>query len=192
MDESVRPIPLPLRKGRFSILNVGYVRRMVNAINAFINLKVQTDAEANELIIGDGSAILCLKAQATGTGGSSGPRLYRIKSVERNFLVCRTWDGTSEGATDAFIQRNWKLTWAVASETIRGVLWNYAYDNADYQHRTATGSNGVVEEQYVTPDYLVNDLIYASTATALFLNNASVPITLKDDNDDGRAWATRE
>lgn len=164
---------------------------VLDLVEAFANLEIRGDTDKNALVLSAGKAILLLKARGLVAGvGSSA--LYRIKSVERNYLICRTWDGATEGDDDVAIQRNYENTWAIGSQTIRGVLWTYSYDNGDYQHRTATGNNGVVEEQYITPDYLVDMPIYASTATPLFNTTGGQPITLKDDNNGGRAWATRE
>lgn len=121
---------------------------------------------------------------------------YRLKTVRKNYLVCRTWDGVTEGATDIFIAKPFKLRHDRTSAVINGVTINYTYpDAANPALRTASEpASGESESQIVVPYWLTNDEIFAITG-APGLNSAAPDavsaITLLDLNLDGRAWARK-
>lgn len=125
--------------------------------------------------------------------------LYRFKSMTSEYLVCRSFNGTTEGTTDVNIAKTPKLRGTVLTETLRGVVVNYtAYDfSLAAQTRVATqaGTGGITETQYITPPYLVNDLIYAIPATTLVSTPptgtppVAQPVGLLDLNIDAREWA---
>lgn len=127
------------------------------------------------------SVVPTAKAASFGTN----VKLYKYKSMSGDYLTCRTWDGTTEGDTDIYIAKPYKLRRSIASETIDGTLVSYTY--ASDSERTATdGTNS--ETQKIVPRYLVDDLVWGITATtAVTKDNAS--LTILDMNIDGRAWA---
>lgn len=118
-------------------------------------------------------------------------RRFRLKSVAGNYLVCRSWDGTTEGADDEYIAKPFKLRTNVTTEILDGITFTYSY-NANNVQRTAT-STDITEVQVITPRYIVNDEIFAFEAetglqTVPTPPTAAEDITLIDQNLDARAW----
>ena len=117
---------------------------------------------------------------------SGGVAQYRIKSVQGDYCTCRTWDGTTEGSTDVYVAKPYKLRNSITSATIDGVSVSYSYTST--VARTATISS-TDEDQVIVPRYLSNDLIYAVTSNYTGVSVSGTPLTLIDINADGRAWA---
>jgi hypothetical protein len=111
---------------------------------------------------------------------------YRIKSIQNNYVTCRTWDGTTEGTTDVLIAKPRKL---------RHVYGNYpgltSLTTVDAQ--TGTATNGTITETWiVTPAYVVDDDLWAVTVAATGVTDGSGnAIVNLDVNDDARAWAVQ-
>lgn len=113
--------------------------------------------------------------------------MFRLKSVPAwsalkpsNYVVARTWDGTTEGTTDIYIAKNVE-TRQPASETIAGELWTYTYStgaDSNNQYRTAVHS-GVNETQIVTP-YWICDTTESSIIFAMGARNTGV---IKDEDE---------
>lgn len=142
-----------------------------------------------------------------GQGGQSAPALslqrFRLKSVASGVLVCRTWDGTTEGSTDTMVALPFKLR-PVEYEYIDNRLIVYAYSsNTD---RIASSSGIPDEQQNIVPRYLVprvftgpgpgfptvtynGDEIFAAQFEAALLTASGSPVYYQDLNVDGRAWA---
>jgi hypothetical protein len=111
--------------------------------------------------------------------------MYRLKSIQSEYLTCRTWNGTTEGGTDIYVAKNHKLRCSIASAVIDGVTVTYTYPLADNVSRTATITT-TSEDQVIVPRYLVNDLIFAVESSS---GTGVSGKTLIDLNVDGRAWA---
>lgn len=125
-------------------------------------------------------------------GGRGGLRLYRFKSMEDDWLVCRTWDGTNEGDKDILIAKPTKLQFSIDSETIDGTVVTYTlYDTTNQTRHASAGvaPNTTEEDQVIVPRYLVDDLIYVASARTLVLDADNKDLGLIDVNIDGRAWA---
>lgn len=115
--------------------------------------------------------------------------LYRFKSMMGDWLVCRTWDGITEGTTDIKIAKPPRLRFSVLTLTmIDGTVITYTDYDTDNQTRTATDDSGKTESQVIGEPYLLNDIIYAAPARTLVRDDTGKTITLLDLNDDGRAW----
>lgn len=158
--------------------------KVIAVINALLCLGIYPKGRA-KLTFGDENAALDLSGIASDAeGGLQGPFLF--KSKEDSWIVCRSWDGSTEGDTDILIALPPKLR-AVGSEVIDGDTVTYsAYDNGA---QTRHADNGTDEEdQVITPRFLVDDLIYANTALTLVDDDDGNPIPLLMDNTDGRAW----
>jgi hypothetical protein len=117
---------------------------------------------------------------------AGGVTQYRLKSVQGDYVTCRTWDGTTEGGTDVYIAKPMKLRNSITSATIDGVSVTYSYTTT--VARTATISS-VDEDQVIVPRYLADDLIYAISADYTSVSVSGTPLTKIDINADGRAWA---
>jgi hypothetical protein len=114
-------------------------------------------------------------------GGGGGVGMYRVKSVQADYLTCRSWDGTDDGITDVLIAKPMKLR-NPATETIDALGVSYTY--TDTQTRLAASSGFDSEKHKVRPAYAVNDVIYAA--------KCATDVTLAADhldlNVDARKW----
>ncbi len=129
---------------------------------------------------------------------------YVIKEVFGDYYRCRSWDGTTEGAADVLIARNYKLRKSLDNETINGIAWHYSYDDSDLTGgkigliRSATATGQVTETHVIVPpictgtdakngkgDEIIAMPIDGNSTAKDALGN---PINLEDMNVDGRAW----
>jgi len=117
-----------------------------------------------------------------------GVAMYRLKSVQGDYLTCRTWDGTTEGGTDVFIAKNYKLRNSITSQVIDGVTVNYTYTTTVERDATI-GAN--TETQIIVPRYLSDDLIFAIYSETTGVEKDDDELTLLDINADARAWAVK-
>jgi len=109
--------------------------------------------------------------------------------METEFIICRSWDGTTEGSVDVKIAKPPKLRFSITSETIDGT--DVTYDGYDLTAQTRNATDGTTTEtQVIVPRYLVDDLIFASRANSLATDEDENPIGLMDENRDARAWAS--
>lgn len=125
-------------------------------------------------------------------GGGAGLALYRFKSMEDDWLVCRTWDGENEGDQDELIVKPWKLRFSTDTETIDNTVVTYTAYDTDAQTRHASSGvapNTTEEDQVIVPRYLQDDLIYVMPAKTLVVDDSDKDLGLIDMNIDGRAWA---
>lgn len=122
-----------------------------------------------------------------GAGGSS-LTLYRFKSNAADHIICRSWDGTTEGTIDVLIAKQPTIRNSVTSETLRGVPTTYSAWDLTAQTRMAS-VGGTIETHYITPPFNVNDLIYAMPAkTLVSAGTPAAPLTLMDTSP--RQWAS--
>ena len=77
-------------------------------------------------ILDDSVKLIEVDLGSGGGGGASGP--YRVKDVEDDYLVCRTWDGTSEGTDDVYIAKEYKHRNTLRAETLLGEDHTYTYE----------------------------------------------------------------
>jgi len=127
------------------------------------------------------------QARSTGKTVNISVGRFVITSIANDYLVCREFDGTAQGTSDVYISRPYLLR--ASMESRNGV--SYTYSNS--QTREAT--DGVdTETQEVTPDYVVDDEIYAIRGIVRGSGVSSEPagnrkIEWLDLNIDARAWA---
>lgn len=126
---------------------------------------------------------------APARGGSvGGLSTYRVKSRTGEYLVCRTWDGTTEGSTDVKVAKSFSCR-RPTTETLGGVVITYAYTNGSdslNDSRTATGT-GVSETQMVVPYWTVDGVI--AVATIGYSGVAVDGADLKLIEVSARCWA---
>jgi hypothetical protein len=118
---------------------------------------------------------------------------FKLKSVQADYLTCRTWDGTTEGSTDIYIAKPPKLR-HVASESLVGTTWTYTYSaETGYEDGKRSASDGTnTEKQVVIPVYVIGDEIFASTPdNGTDVTVSATELTYLDLNVDGRAWARK-
>lgn len=143
-----------------------------------------------------------------GQGGQPPPaavslKRFQLKSIGVGVLVCRTWDGTTLGATDTIVAMPTKLQ-PVQYEYIDGRLLVYSYpSNVD---RIASSSGIPDEQQNIVPRFIVpvqftgpgpgfpvinypGDEIFAAEFEDPIFYAGGIPVYHQDVNVDGRAWA---
>jgi hypothetical protein len=137
--------------------------------------------------------VLTIDKQAGGTGVEI-VRLL-VKEIKDDYLVCHSWDGTTEGTDPVYVAKNPKLRNSVTEETLDGVDYEYTY--------TTTGTQAFVERvsvkttdnssetQRVVPRFILDDEIFAIDAQTSIQTEAAEDITLIDLNLDARAWAAQ-
>lgn len=103
-----------------------------------------------------------------------------------DYLICRTWDGTTEGENDIAVMRPWLLRRTPFHTLTRaGITYTYSGMN-----RRVADDGSQTETQVIVPSYVVGDVIVAVRGVALF-NYTDV------DGDainwlqlsDGRMWS---
>jgi len=199
---TIRPgsrIELPRPGGVF-----GWLKRrlplvqLVRGVNAFLNMEVRSDpkATAPAFIVSDTNAMLILPSGAgSGSGGSATINMFKFVSDGGNYLLCHTWDGTTEGTTLVPVAKPYELrvsgSTAWTGGTIRSVAYTVSYANSgSYWTRTVSGSDGTSTTEVVIPDYLSGFIIFAmQSTTGLTYNNQ--PVTWQDINAGGRAWTAQ-
>lgn len=112
---------------------------------------------------------------------------YNIQSVHGDYLIAI--DGTQ-------IAKGYKLRNSIGGETIYGTVVHFSYphnsagDSLFGVYRVASINNAGTENEGVTPQYLVNDIIYAVQLNVSVKDDAGNALALQwlDLNVDGRAW----
>lgn len=130
-----------------------------------------------------------LTANVRGGGGSQ-IATFRYKSMQDDYLVCRTWDWTTEGDTDVLIAKpydlrmtGWNGVTVVYPSEFSGSV-SVLYTKVSSSHRTAT-SGSEIEDQAIRP-------FYVPDKSVIFAMNAETGISEVgwiDLNVDARAFA---
>lgn len=141
--------------------------------------------------------------------------LYRLKSVQADYITCKAWDGTEDGkvtsdaSADVYIAKNPEIRETLGqtgtpTETIEGVAYYYTYADISAsgsgqntpptklnRYRFAKLVDGtLIETCAVTPEWLLNQPILAIPATTgVFRTPATEedPVTLQMIHS--RHWA---
>ena len=117
-------------------------------------------------------------------------RLMKIQSIDDDFLICRTWNGTTLGPTDIKVAKPYMLRKTpFDGETRAGITYTYTSVGT----RTADDQTET-EDQVIVPSYLANDEIIAILGTKGGTNTTDgeedpKKINWLDLNVDARAWA---
>lgn len=121
------------------------------------------------------------------SGATAQMAMYRFKSMASNHIICRTWDGSTEGTEDVLIAKPYLLRRTPFDGETRGFV-TYAY-NSDIT-RTAWDDPEDIDNQVISPAYVINDIIYATRSIE---GGTAVTVTAEtiewlDINADGRVW----
>lgn len=83
---------------------------------------------------------------------------FRIKGwLGDDYLVCRTWDGATEGDTDILVAKPWDLRLMPFHEqTVNGIYYDY-----ETSIRRLADDGDATEWQVITPDYFTDAEVYA-------------------------------
>lgn len=127
-----------------------------------------------------------------GKGGSAeisaGTPMYKIKSFQGDYMTCRTWDGVTEGGTNVYVAKPYKLRNSQTVVALDGVNITYVYDGGTLM-RAATHPNFQSDVQKIIPRYLVNDIIHVGDSDTGVTAADGTPVVKIDLNVDGRYWA---
>jgi len=134
-------------------------------------------------------------AQAESSADSARPTRMRVKNTSDfgDYLVCRRWDGTTEGTTDILVALPYLLQKTPFNGQVRnGVTYAYITN----RRRTATHATDGTFTEVVTPSYVLNDEIWAERAgsggSGVVEEGTGNAVRWMDKNRDGRAWAIEE
>ena len=117
-----------------------------------------------------GSSSSSVWSQVSSGNATGACQQFKIVSDGGDYWICNTWDGTTLGTINQNIIKPYKLragTNAIGAETIRTVTYTYTYTAVTvggvtgYYTRGVSGSDGSSETDYMTPDPIAGDIIYA-------------------------------
>ncbi|HXI73445.1 MAG TPA: hypothetical protein VNN22_24140 [Verrucomicrobiae bacterium] len=104
-------------------------------------------------------------------GGGGGTQEFKVVSDGGDYWNCNTWDGITAGGSVIKVAKPYELrcdVGKIASETIDGILFSYAYTAitvssviTEYK-RSATDPSGNIEINYVTPPVIPGKIIVAN------------------------------
>lgn len=113
-----------------------------------------------------------------------GNKQLRVKEIKDDYLICHYYNNDIEESTDIYVLKPWTLRRTpFDGQTVNGI--SYAY--SDNSTRVAT-KDTIVETQYITPDYNIDDIIYAERANIEVDIGGGILATLVDNGADGRSW----
>jgi hypothetical protein len=151
-------------KGTPSLFSASDMNVHVAILRALVNPQIiWTDAH-DKAELTDGNFTIQLSRSAI---VASGAQMYRLKSVQDDYVTARTWDGTNEGATDAFIAKEYKARCSLTGETIFGIAHIYTYaagpDSLNVQRTNDDGTH--TETEIVVPPWVPDEIFYAVQVT---------------------------
>lgn len=112
--------------------------------------------------------------------------LYKIQSIENDYLVCKTWDGTTLGTDAVKIAKPWLLQHQIGRYATAITL-----ASVDSQTVNVGFADDVEATWKVAPAYAVDDLIQAVarlTGVTETIEDEAIPLLMMDINHDARAW----
>jgi hypothetical protein len=122
-------------------------------------------------------------------GGGTVDVAMRVKSVQANYITCRSWNGVDEGTSDILVAKPF-IARQPSSATVAGTNYTYTYSaGPDALNSYRDSDDGsTVEEQVVTPYWSVNDVIHVSGISFSGVNNPA-DSDIKLIEVSGRCWA---
>jgi len=124
---------------------------------------------------------------AAGGGDAAGSSPFRVKSIQNDYLTCRTWDGTTDGSTDVYVAKPFLLRHALANYS---TISSFTTVNSQQATVIAIADSVTYTWRVVMP-YAVNDVIWAHRTTLGDVTVSSQPVTWEDDAKC-RIWAVLE
>lgn len=123
-----------------------------------------------------------------GSGGGA-VNQYRFKEMFGDYYRCRTWDGTTEGSNDVYVAKPYYLRRGVFhGATINSITYTFSSNHTSRWALNTT--NGRTIYQIIVPEYQTDDQIYGAALAGgiAATTDAGSPITVVDQNPDGRFW----
>lgn len=122
---------------------------------------------------------------------STASKRYRLKNVKGDYLVCHSWDGTTEGTRNVFIAKEELHRESLTAETVLGVAHTYTYADGPSEawavgtaatyNRTRTDVGSITEDQRITPPWRENEVFHATqsqTGVTTDVDDGSRVVTL--------------
>lgn len=183
-----------LKKGdEPKFLRAEFANMFIALFNALMNLRINN----GKFLISDDAMAIDGQAGSSATAGNL--QTYRVKSKIDDVLICRTWNGTTEGSTDVPIATSFNSR-QLSSETINSITYTYtAYtdigDGFNYSRTSTSSGDSSEEEQIVTPMWYLNCLISVSACNysgVTYDDTVNPPYDLKLIEVSARCWAMIE
>lgn len=138
----------------------------------------------------DGTIYEVKQVAAPGSGATV--KQFKITSIANSdYLVCRTWDGTTLGDADVNVAKPYTLRQGpFHGKTLNGIAYSYLTS----QRRSLTHATlaSATSEEVVTPPYAVDDQILAvepkGGPTGGYVTSSLAAATWEDTNSLGRVW----
>lgn len=171
-------------------LSARAINEIVATCNAFLNLKIER-GQRDRLEISDSNAVLTLKEAGTSSKTGTNITVYKLVSVQGNYLTCHTWDGMTEGASLVYVAKPHLLRESLTAQTELGVAYTYAYSagqDSNNRYRTKIqNSNGATEKQLVLPAWVVGQVIYGIEVPWTGVTEAPT-ILMAEELSGARQW----
>jgi hypothetical protein len=138
-----------------SVWSAATMNNIVKSVNVWLNPSISR-GEKDGVEISDSNVQITLKRSE---GGGASIERFKVRFAENDFLICRTWDGTTIGATDIYVLKPEELQCSLASEAIYGVTTTYTYAADTAEPYMAFGDGGTWPGEEAT-DYDVGEALY--------------------------------
>lgn len=159
--------------------SAGDMNLLRRAIQALCNFKV-IRGSADNFLLSDENAILQLGMGGYDGGSGGGVAMWRLKSVQNDYVTCRSWDGSSDGPTDTYLAKEWKIRTSLTGETIFGVSHTYTYgtgpDSLNKYRNNSDGTNS--EQEIIIPPWSVNEIVFSVSGKTDVVDGSSNPVNL--------------
>lgn len=165
---------------RAALFSVAFAQRIVRAVKLIESFR----------LTGSGATFHkgkeSMSARVTGVGPGSGLRRLLIKDIGNDHLVCREWDGQSEGTLDVLVAKPQLLQHDVD-------LYPQLTTLVTVDEQTVTAGDGSGTETWVvSPAYTADLSEVLASPFASGLTVGGQPVLLMDTNMAGRVWAEPE
>lgn len=144
---------------------LGYHPTWLNQILAFVRANVIIPGPGYRLRRTAGGMVLDIESRG-GSAAATGGTQYHLKTVQSDYITCRTWDGSSDGATDIHIAKPYKWRNSIASDLLQGITHTYTYTSnvdglgVDNVSRINSWSS-TSETEMMFPVWVFNEIIHA-------------------------------
>lgn len=133
----------------------------------------------------DGNWVLEVPASIAAAGGSAS--MFKLKSVQDDWVTCRSWDGTTEGATDTLIAKDPNNRTTLTTQTVLTLVHSYSYSagpsetwsagtSTNYNKIRNNSDGSISEQEQITPPWMENEVIFAVPATTALTDGSGNPI----------------
>ena len=183
------------------------INEIITKVCGLLNMQVvQVDSQDARAVVTDRSTILQIPRSApaaTSPPSGGGATRYRVITNYDDYLACKTWDGSTLGASTVNIAKPPELRHSITSAGIEGVTIGYGYAVRTYNldgQRTASASGYTSQVEIVLPVFQAGtgpeSEIWADEPVGgpgiIYANDGTTPLspnpTWMDTNRAGRAW----